>query len=458
MKNKKKEKKRKKIFTFGLGKERDDFLENISMLISGGVPIFEAIESIKEGSRSKDMKKLLDYMREDIEDGLPIWKSFSKTNLFPDHVISLVRLGEESGKLNENIKIAAIGQEKNRALQSKIYSAMMYPAFVLFLTVFVGLGIAWLILPRLTTTFAQMRMDLPLITEILIEIGNFLGSYGHYFIPSFLVFLVILVFVLFYLPKTKFIGQAVLFIIPGVGKLVKELEIARFGHLLGTLLGAGVSIRQAMFLLSRSTASLRYKRLYKHLENCIGEGDTFKKSFSSFKGADKLMSRPIQQLIFVGEKSGSLSEVLLDIGRKFEEKTDNTTKNLTVILEPLMLVIVSLGVAFVAIAIILPIYSLIGGMDARQQVVQEIATPVEEVPFEETEVETGKIRGLDVDPENLIVYSEPSYGSEMVGQIMPGEEAEYIEKENGWYKILLLEDETGWISGSYIEVVNDEEQ
>jgi len=171
------------------------------------------------------------------------------------------------------------------------------------------------------------------------------------------------------------------------------------------------------------------------------------------------MSRPIQQLIFVGEKSGSLSEVLLNIGRKFEKKTDNTTKNLTVILEPLMLVIVSLGVAFVAVAIILPIYSLIGGMDARQQAVQEITVPIEEeIPFEEPEKETGKLRGLSVDPENLIVYSRPSYGSEMVGQIMPGEVVEYIEEEEEWYKILLLEDETGWISKSYIEVVEEDEE
>ncbi len=448
-----KKKERKKIFTFGLGKERDDFLENISMLIAGGVPVFEAIESIKDGTRSKNMKQLLDYMREDIEDGLPIWKSFSKTNLFPDHVISLVRLGEESGKLNENIRTAAIGQEKNRTLQSKIYSAMMYPAFVLSLTVFVGLGIAWLVLPRLTTTFAQMRMELPLITEILIEIGNFLGTYGHYFIPAFLVFLGFIVFVLFYLPRTKFIGQSILFNIPGVGKLVKELEIARFGYLLGTLLGAGIPIRQAMFLLSESTASTRYKRLYKHLERCIEEGDTFKKSFSSFKGVDKLIPRPIQQLVFTGEKSGSLSEVLLNIGRNFEEKTDNTTKNLSVILEPLMLVIVSLGVAFVAVAIILPIYSPIGGIETRQQAV-DVAVTIEEVPFEETE--TKRIRALDVDPENLIVYSKRSYGSEMVGQIVPEEEMEYIEEEGGWYKIIISEDEMGWISGSYIEIVDDE--
>jgi len=352
-------------FTFGLGKERDYFVENLSMLISGGLPIMSALDAILKEMRSRRMKSVIASIKTDIESGYPLWRTLANTSLFPEHAVSLIRLGEESGKLTQNLKVVAIEQEKERVFKSKLRSAMMYPVFVLSLTVIIGVGIAWFILPKLATVFAQLKIKLPLITKILIGTGTFLGHYGGYVVPAGIVVMAMLVFFIFLFSKTKFIGQFILFSLPGIKGLIKEVEVARFGYLLGTLLEAGLPITHALDSLASATEITQYRKLYLHLRDSVQDGNSVQKSFVAFKRSNYLVPAPIQQLLFAGEQSGSLAETLLKIGQTFEAKADTTTKNLTVILEPILLVIVWLGVVVVALAVILPIYSLIGGLKTQ---------------------------------------------------------------------------------------------
>ncbi len=451
---------RKKISTFGLEKERDYFIENLSMLIVGGVSITEAIESIKEGVKSERMKKIIDYIKEDIDEGLPVWKSISKTGLFPGHIISLIRLGEESGTIDKSLKTAVIQQDKSRLFRSKIVSAMMYPLFVLSLTFFLGIGLSWFILPRLAVTFSQMNIDLPLITSLLISVGNVLGNYGQYIIPSAVIIIILKIFFLFFFHKTKHIGQTMLFYFPISGRLIREIEIARFGYLLGTLLDAGFPIKKAILSLKEATGTYQYRRFYKHIYDCIEEGNSLKKSFLSYKNISNLVPPPVQELIFTGEKSGALTKTLLKISEKFEEKTDNTAKNLTVILEPVMLVIVGLGVGLVAIGVILPIYSLVGDLGGGGGVGGQEIIPSSNLQQEEEEVvvlrEDGRIRALPVDESYLPAYEKPSFESEIVLEIMPGEEIIHSGKEDGWYKIPFSKDEFFWVFHEHVEIIGDE--
>jgi len=353
------------FFTFGLGKERDYFVENLSMLISGGMPITTVLDSIATEMRSRRMKNVIAAIKSDIESGSSLWRTLAKTGLFPEHAVSLIRLGEQSGKLIENLKVVTIEQEKDRVFRSKLRSAMMYPIFVLSLTVIIGVGIAWFILPKLATVFAQLKIALPLITKILIGTGTFLGEYGSYVVPAGIVAMIVVFFFIFLFSKTKFIGQFILFSSPGIKGLIKEVEVARFGYLLGTLLEAGLPITHALDSLASATEITQYQKLYLHLRDSVEDGNSIQKSFVSFRNANHLIPAPIQQLIVAGEQSGSLPGTLLKIGQKFETKADISTKNLTVILEPILLVIVWLGVVAVALAVILPIYSLIGGFKTQ---------------------------------------------------------------------------------------------
>lgn len=352
------------FYAIGLSKERDYFVENLSMLISSGMPITNALDSISAELRTKRMKKVISDMKIDLDSGVALWKTLSNTSLFPEHSISLIRLGEESSNLINNLKVVAVEQAKNRVFKSKLRSAMMYPAFVLVLTFIVGLGIAWFILPKLATVFSQLKITLPLITKILISAGVFLGNYGKFVVPLAIILVIALFFFIFILPKTRFIGQWILFLIPGIRDLIKEVEVARLGYLLGTLLQAGVQITHAFDSLASATEISLYKKLYKHMSVSIEDGSSVQKSLASFKYTNRLIPSPVQQLISTGEQSGTLSESLLGIGQTFEAKADASTKNLTTILEPILLVIVWLGVVAVALAVILPIYSLVGKFNA----------------------------------------------------------------------------------------------
>src|SRR3989344_42338 len=352
------------IFALFLGKERDYFVENLSMLISGGMPITSALDVIREELRSRRMKSVIANIKIDIESCFPLWRTLARTNLFPEHAVSMIRLGEKSGKLTENLKVVAIEQEKNRVFKSKLRSAMMYPVFVLSLTVIIGVGIAWFILPKLATVFAQLKIKLPLITKILIGAGTFLGEYGYYVAPAGILVMAAVFFFIFSFSKTKFVGQYILFSFPGIKDLIKEVEVARFGYLLGTLLEAGIPITQALDSLASATEVSPYRKLYLHVRDSVEDGNSIQKSFATYKRIGHLIPAPIQQLIVAGEQSGTLSATLLKIGQTFETKADTSTKNLTVILEPILLVIVWLGVMAVALAVILPIYNLIGGFNA----------------------------------------------------------------------------------------------
>lgn len=355
--------KKKHFFAFGLAEEKNNFLENLSLMLSAGMDFLSALEAIKSEIRSRRMRRILEWVKSEVEDGSALFDALNRANIFPEQAVSLIKIGEQSGRLVENLKVIVLQQQKERNFKSKIRSAMMYPVFVLGITVFVGLGIGWFILPRLSTVFSSLDVELPLITRLLIDFGGFISLYGYIAVPAFIAFLAVGGFFFFIFPPTKIIGQAINLLIPGIKTLIKQAEIARFGYVFGTLLQAGLPVTDALASLGQVTNIRSYQKFYQYLGKNIEEGNSFKKSFNSYRRAKKLIPSSVQQLIFAGEQSGSLAEILIKIGDAYEEKMENTTKNLSVILEPVLLFIVWLGVLAVAVAVILPIYSLVGSFN-----------------------------------------------------------------------------------------------
>lgn len=346
------------------GKDREYFTSNLALLLNADVAVGEAFQSLQETSHSKPLNGALEQMKSDIAEGTPLWKALDRSGIVTSQTLALVRMGEQSGNLVENLDVAAKQEEKQRIFRSKVRSALLYPGFVLGITGIVGIGVAWFLLPRLAETFAHLDVELPLISKILINFGVFLSENGLWAVPAGLSGVLLLGYIIFAAPKTKGIGQWLLFKMPGVSRLLYEVEIARFGYLLGTLLKAGLSVTQALRLLQASTTANRYKKFYNYLTESFENGYSFKASLPKYKRARKLLPPAVQQMLIAGERSGALPETLLNMGKIYEEKADRSTANLEVILEPILLVIVWMGVLGVAVAVILPIYSLVGGLGA----------------------------------------------------------------------------------------------
>lgn len=453
---------------FGLSQDIDYLMENLSMLMSAGMPIVAALESIAQEVRSKHMKIILAGIMEDIENGHSVWRALDASGLFPEHAVALIRLGEESGRLGENLKVVATEEHKRRALSGKVQSALLYPVFVLVVTLVVGVGIAWFILPKLALVFSQLKIELPFITRMLIGSGVFLERYGAIVIPLTVLLAGILCYVIFFFSKTRSIGQSILLYIPGVGRLIREGEIARFGYLLGTLLQAGLPVTHALASLASATQMVVYRRLYEHLRDSVEDGNSFQKSFATFPKTKHIFPLPLVRVLVAGEQSGNLPDALIRLGESYESKAETTTKNLTIILEPLLLVLVWLGVVAVAFAVILPIYSLVGGLNGGQAsppppVIQEVSEePIVLMPVEDTAVvpevtepvvvETPEhIRILTTSTGYLNVREHASTRSQVVAQVKPDEIFVFTDVEEGWYLILVAEGISGWVASQYVE-------
>ncbi len=350
-------------FSSGTRKEKEYFIENLIMLTGSGLDIVSSLDIILADIKTPSLRKTLTTLKDTIARGEPIHSALEQTHLFKPHVVSLIRLGEQSGKLFQNLQVISIQQKKERAFQSKMRSALMYPVFILSIAGLVGIAVAWFILPNLASVFSQMKLTLPLITKVLIAVGLFLKFYGIIAVPLGLGFIAFLIYMLFFFPKTKFIGQCIMLSFPGIGSLIRQIELARMGYITGTLLQAGVPIVDTLQSLRETAAFFTYQRFYLYLKESIEKGYSLKDCFEHYKNGKDFIPTPVQQMIVAGERSGRLPDIFLRVGELFEAKTDNSTKDLSVILEPLLLLVVWVSVVGIALAVILPIYSLIGGLN-----------------------------------------------------------------------------------------------
>ena len=445
----------------GLGDEKKDFIENLSMMIASGINVLDALEAIREEVKTPQMKKVIIGLEEDIQSGMPLHKGLARTNLFSEHVLALIRIGEKAGRLAENLKVIEERQQKEAAFNAKVKTAMAYPTLVLSFTILVGIGLAWFILPRLSKVFLSLNMELPLLTRIIIGSGDFLNKNGMVFIPSLVFGIFLVIYFIFVFSKTKFIGQAILSRTPVIEKFIKQVQLARFGFTLGTLLEAGLPINESLKSVANSTTSKAHRKLYLYLQDKVDSGYSLKKCFSENKKAKRLIPSAIQQIIAVGEESGRLPESLLKVGKTFEDKVDNTSKNLTAFVEPILLIVVGLAVGLIAMGVILPIYSLMGGVSGNQSVgqpaVTESVSSEDQLVIPEEELFTLTITVAE-EEDYVYVYDQPSLDAEIIARARVGDVYglydEYLEDED-WYGLISADGEVAWVLSQYAEI--DEE-
>lgn len=342
--------------------EKRNFIENLNLLLSTGTSTADTFRSIRESEKGSSMQFFLNQMIENADSGISLSETLEISGIFPSYTINLVRIGEKNGTLKETLALLSEEQSKSDDFRGKVKSAMLYPGIVLFFGLVVSMLIAWFMLPKLAGIFSALHVKLPLITKIILFIGTFLGKYGYIAVPLFFICILFLTYVLFFNEKTKRYGQAILFNAPGIGNLLKETEIARLGYLLGSLLNVGVPITSAILTMKEASPLYRYKNFYHFLADSIEEGNSFEEGFKVYKNSNSILPIPVQTLIISGEKTGKLPDVLKILGEKYNQKSELSAKNLEIILEPIFLIIVWFVVVGIALAVILPIYSIIGGV------------------------------------------------------------------------------------------------
>ncbi len=347
------------INNFGLGKEKTHFVENLAILLNSGLTVIDALRTIEAETRVKPMKRLIQRVIEEVENGISLWRAMENQNFFSPYALALIRIGEESGALSRNMEYLAVQQEKNRSLRSKVKMAMIYPGIVITLTSIVTLGLAWFVLPQLVGVLISLNVPLPLVTRIIIVIANFFKDHGPVAVPLFVALAIAVVCICKY---TALRGpvQMLTMHVPGIGTMALSATIAQFGVVLGSLLKAGVPLLESMRSMADVTDMVYYKKYFFKLADEIETGQSFANAFSRLHETNKLLPVSVQQLIMTGEKSGKMAEMLLRVADIYEKKAEEAAARLPVVLEPILLIFIGGLVGTIAFAIIVPIYSIVG--------------------------------------------------------------------------------------------------
>ncbi|OGJ80077.1 hypothetical protein A2412_04975, partial [Candidatus Peribacteria bacterium RIFOXYC1_FULL_58_8] len=345
----------------GMGKQRMVFIQSMSLMLTAGLSLVDALKTQLLETRSKAVRTLIQNIITAVESGSPLWKAMDDQSLFSPYEIALVHIGEEGGNLARNMQYLSEQQEKDHALKQKVKMAMIYPSIVVVLVFILIMGLGLFVLPNLVQVLYSLRVELPLATRVVIAFSQFFEAHGVLVTPL-LIFALINLFLLGKYTRLRVASQWLVFHTPGIGSLAREATIAQFGVIMGGLLRAGVPLVEALHSLVEVTNIVVYHNFYERLLEHVNAGDSFSKSFAALPESSHLLPISVQQLIVTGERSGALAEVLMKIADMYDKKASETAERLPVILEPLLLIIIGGIVAGIAFAIIVPIYKVVGNI------------------------------------------------------------------------------------------------
>ncbi|HVZ11597.1 MAG TPA: type II secretion system F family protein [Patescibacteria group bacterium] len=334
--------------------EKLGLISNFATMLAAGIAILEVVDSLLEDSKG-NQKKILEILREDLSQGNHMSTSFEKfPKVFDKITVNLIKASEEAGTLDVTLKDLKETIKKDADFRDKIKGAVTYPAFVLVVFVGVLLMILIVVVPKISSVFIRLKVPLPLPTQILIFASNLLVQDTIYVVPGILLFIAICA--LLWKSQKSAVANIVIGF-PVISELVKEIDLTRFTRSLFLLLNAGIPISNALELAQEVVVGSRVKAAITHSKEMVVSG---KKLSEGLKEAKDVFPSIMVKITEAGEKSGSLDKSMQDASEFLDYQVSATLRTFTALLEPLMLVIVGVLVGGMMLAIIAPIYGLIG--------------------------------------------------------------------------------------------------
>lgn len=349
------------IFSSVSVNEKVFFAKYLSVMIKSGIPLVEALEVIENQSKG-ELKNILIDIVDRVKSGKTLASSLAEyPRIFDTLFINMVKVGESSGTLDECLTYLANQLKKDAQMLSKAKGATIYPTIILLTTLIVGGGVTYFILPKLSKLFTSLNTTLPLPTKILLALANSMENQSLWWLIGLVLFLLIF----FVLSKSKILKpffSGLVLHVPIFGTLSRNLNLGRLCLTLGTLLKSGVALNEALVITKNTLTSLPYQNAVGKIIDTVNKGKSISSAIDIADPKEKLFSKAVIEMIKIGEKTGNLDSNLMYLADFYEEEVDNTTKNLTTIIEPFLLLFIGLVVAFVAVAVISPIYQLLGAI------------------------------------------------------------------------------------------------
>lgn len=334
------------------------FTRQLSAMISAGVPLLRSLNSLSEHAENPSFRKVLGDVVTDIQGGSGFGDALAKhPKVFSDVYINMVRAGETAGILDDILKRLATQQEKNATIRKKVKSAMSYPMVLVFITIGAFFGLMIFVIPqigKIITDLGGPDAKLPLLTQIMLGISAFLLSYWFIWIPA----LVGGVYgILHYIrtPVGKRNFHKIILKIPPVNGIVKKVAVARFARTYSSLIGAGVSVIEAINVTGRAIGNSVYEAALEEAANGVQNGEPL--STIVEKHPD-LFPSILSQMLAVGEETGQTDQVLIKVADFYEEEVDVAIDGISSIIEPVMIVMMGSMVGLIAASVMGPIASI----------------------------------------------------------------------------------------------------
>lgn len=344
--------------SFGKGVKRREIIhtaKNLSAMLAAGLSLSRALSVLERQSSNKRYKAVMSGIFESVKKGSSFHEALALyPKIFPEIFAAMARAGEESGSLAQSLSVVGLQMERSEELKRKILGAMIYPAIVIIAIIIVAVLMLLFVVPTLTATFKSLGVELPLATRAIVAISDFMA--GN--VSLVLVTLAAVLIGGFFFVRSKIGARVVLAVslrAPVIGELVRETYTARASRTLSSLLAAGVPVLESLAITREVVHAEAFAKVIREAEEHVRKGELLSKAFSEHMNLYPIL---MSDMLAVGEETGKVADMLRQIAEFYEDDVAEKTKNLSAIVEPVLILLIGGVVGVFAVSMIGPIYSL----------------------------------------------------------------------------------------------------
>jgi len=326
----------------------------IAIMLNAGLTLVDSLNIIEKQTTKEELLRVVKNLEKDILGGKKFSEALRKyPRLFSNLYISLIKSGEASGKLSDILLRLADNLEKEREFQSKIKGSLTYPVIVILGMGGVMFVMMTFVVPKLMGLYKDFNVELPMSTKILITVSTFMANFWPIIVILGFIF-ISLIQRFIRSPQGKEMFDRILLKVPVFGRIIAISALVDATRTLSILIGAGVSILDALTIIIDTTNNIVYHNAFKHILQQVEKGQKLGDSFAN----EGIFPPILIQMASVGEQTGHLDDTMMRISHYFELESESAVKTMSTLIEPLILVVLGVGVGFLVISIITPIYSL----------------------------------------------------------------------------------------------------
>jgi len=335
--------------------ERINFFNNFSMMNTAGISIVSSLDILAEQIKNNYVKDAVREIIEDVKNGQRLSKAMSKfRKYFPEYTTETINMGEHAGRLSETLNQISVDLEKDDDLKKKVIGAIAYPAIIIIVMVVVVVFLMLYILPKVAQLYDELEVKVPLFTGILLSFGSFLTKYPLV-LPTAIFSTLVCIYIFMQFKKGKYFFHYLTLKLPIFGDLIKDYNLVMFFRSMSSLLRSGVSLVDAVEVSKKTVKNEVYKKTIDKIKPLLLRGVSLSTAISSFP---LLFPVQIRKTVEVGEETGKMEETLVHITNYYERAVEYKTRIMTVMIEPVVMIILAFLVGGMALSLFLPIYNL----------------------------------------------------------------------------------------------------